>query len=305
MNLTTLTLTVRQEDKLSIPTHSGSMLRGAFGMALRRLSCLTELPDCQLCPLKTVCPYTQLFENTDDNSTNPYVLRLPKAQTVLPHHTWQFGMTLIGTATEHHKLIIKAWQEALLMGVGGGRHRAVAKLIKVSNMGQTIFEQDKFITPQAYTLKAPPMPTIDKPTHLGLHFITPFRLQYQGKIAHQSHQFEPKQLLINLYNRITRCQTNHDNASDWQIGYQDFHEFLADVEQLTFDSKVSPVNVNRHSSRQGRKITLFGMTGDVFITGDDKILSRLLPLLWLGQYIHVGKSTTLGLGQYQLQIRHH
>lgn len=281
MNLSTLTFTVRQEGKLIIPTHAGSMLRGAFGIALRHLSCLTELPDCQHCPLKTLCPYTQLFENTDNNSTNPYVLRLPKAQSILPHHTWQFGMTLIGTATKHYEPIIKAWQEALLMGIGGGRHRATAKLIKVTNMGQTVFEQEKFAITQARSLKSPPMPDIDSPSHLGLHFMTPFRLQYQGKIAHQSHQFEPKQLLINLYNRIARRQTCHDNGNDWQIGYKDFYEFLADVQQLTFDSKVSPVNINCHSSRQGRKITLFGLTGD-----DN--FSRLLTLLWIGQYVHVG-----------------
>lgn len=303
--ITVLTFTICQDDKLIIPTHAGSMLRGAFGIALRRLSCLTELPNCQHCPFNTGCAYTQIFENTNDNGTNPYVLRLPKAQTILPSHTWQFGMTLIGMASEHYELVIRAWQDALMIGIGGGTHRVSAKIVKVMNMGQTIFEKNHFIITTPRALKTITTPSIDSPTNFTLHFITPFRLQHQGKIAHQSHQFEPKHLLVNLYNRILRCQTNHDKDNDWQIGYADFGEFLSDIDKLSFENRVHPVNINRHSSRQGRKITLFGMIGDVIITGDGGVLARLLRLLWLGQYVHVGKSTTLGLGQYQLQIRHH
>lgn len=303
--ITVLTFTICQDDKLTIPSHSGSMLRGAFGMALRRLSCLTELPDCRHCPFKAGCAYTQIFENTDDNGTNPYVLRPPKSQTILPNHTWQFGITLIGTASEHYELIIKAWQDALMMGIGGGKHRVSANIVKVMNMGQVVFEKNRFIITNPRALKTITIPNIDNATHFTLHFVTPFRLQHQGKIAHQSHQFESRQLLINLYNRILRCQENHDKGNDWQIGYADFGEFLADIDSLIFDDKVQSVNINRHSSRQGRKITLFGMIGDVTITGDSKVLVRLLRLLWLGQYINVGKSTTLGLGQYQLQVRHH
>ena len=69
------------------------------------------------------------------------------------------------------------------------------------------------------------------------------------------------------------------------------------------DVDVSSVKVRRNSSRQNRKIELFGLIGDISLTADTDTLNRLLPLLWLGQYLHVGKNTTLGLGQYQLQLR--
>lgn len=304
-NITTLTFTIRQDDKLIIPPYSGSMLRGAFGTALKQLSCLTDLPDCKHCPMMSICPYANIFENGEDDGTNPYVIRPPKAQTVLPTHTWQFSMMLIGKASEHSELIIKAVAESAKSGFGG-RHRASGELLKVLNSGQTLFEQGKHLSINPRELKQIPLPQIGKPTHVTLHFITPFRLQHQGRIAHQSHQFDEKQLLINLYNRTKRCQTQHDTDNDWQIGYESFNEFKADLEKLSLTSDVKPVNIHRHSSRQGRKITLFGMIGDVELKadkGDDAVLARLMPLLWYGQYLHIGKSTTLGLGQYQMMIR--
>ena len=150
------------------------------------------------------------------------------------------------------------------------------------------------------------IPTIDPIAHLSkitLHFLTPFRLQYQGKIAFYPHQFEPKQLLVNLYNRIQQCNQQHDLNTDWQPQFSDFAEFITTLDKLTLVSDVSSVKVRRHSSRQNRKIDLFGLTGDVHLSADSDTLNRLLPLLWLGQYLHIGKNTTLGLGQYQLQLR--
>ena len=36
---------------IHLPAYAGSMLRGAFGHALRRLACMTRQADCAACPL--------------------------------------------------------------------------------------------------------------------------------------------------------------------------------------------------------------------------------------------------------------
>ena len=61
-NIAVFNLTVRQIDALKLPKHSGSMLRGAFGHALRELCCITDLADCSQCPLNQACRYTYIFE---------------------------------------------------------------------------------------------------------------------------------------------------------------------------------------------------------------------------------------------------
>ena len=49
-------------ENLHFPDYAGSMLRGAFGRALRKISCMTKQPDCKECPLYRTCPYPAIFE---------------------------------------------------------------------------------------------------------------------------------------------------------------------------------------------------------------------------------------------------
>lgn len=44
------------------PEYAGSMIRGAFGRALRKTACMTRQSDCKSCPLYRTCPYTAIFE---------------------------------------------------------------------------------------------------------------------------------------------------------------------------------------------------------------------------------------------------
>ena len=46
---------------IHLPAYAGSMLRGAFGHALRRLACMTRQADCAACPLLHTCPYPGIF----------------------------------------------------------------------------------------------------------------------------------------------------------------------------------------------------------------------------------------------------
>ena len=46
---------------IRLPAYSGSMLRGAFGHALRQLACMTRHKECAGCPLIGSCPYPCLL----------------------------------------------------------------------------------------------------------------------------------------------------------------------------------------------------------------------------------------------------
>ncbi|MFN3595527.1 MAG: CRISPR system precrRNA processing endoribonuclease RAMP protein Cas6, partial [Thiobacillaceae bacterium] len=53
----------------------------------------------------------------------------------------------------------------------------------------------------------------------------------------------------------------------------------------------------RYSSRQQKKMDLGGVVGEWRLVGD---LSPFAPFLHLGQWLHVGKEATFGLGGYRL-----
>jgi CRISPR/Cas system endoribonuclease Cas6 (RAMP superfamily) len=54
----------------------------------------------------------------------------------------------------------------------------------------------------------------------------------------------------------------------------------------------------RYSARQGRRIEWTGLVGPAIYEAD---LAPLWPYLVLGQWVHVGKGVTFGLGRYRLE----
>ena len=54
------------------------------------------------------------------------------------------------------------------------------------------------------------------------------------------------------------------------------------------------------SSRQRQEMTLGGVLGRWTLSGDSAVLAQLWPWLWLGQWLHLGKNATVGLGGYRL-----
>jgi hypothetical protein len=55
----------------------------------------------------------------------------------------------------------------------------------------------------------------------------------------------------------------------------------------------------RYSSRQKQEMTLGGVVGPWVLHGD---LFPLMPWLELGQWLHLGKNATMGMGAYQLEF---
>lgn len=48
-------------------------------------------------------------------------------------------------------------------------------------------------------------------------------------------------------------------------------------------------------------MTLGGVLGTWALRGDADTLAQIYPWLWLGQWLHVGKNASMGLGGYTLE----
>ena len=80
------------------------------------------------------------------------------------------------------------------------------------------------------------------------------------------------------------------------VGAEAAH-LAAAAAQLTGERRLQWRDWTRFSSRQQREMTLGGVIGEWKLAGD---LDDLLPWFWLGQWLHVGKNTTMGMGMYSL-----
>jgi len=55
----------------------------------------------------------------------------------------------------------------------------------------------------------------------------------------------------------------------------------------------------RYSSRQKTRMQLGGVTGRFVLSGEG--LAEHWPVLWRGQWWHIGKTTSMGLGRYRIE----
>lgn len=310
-------ISARVLDALLLPHYSGSLLRGQFGAALRRLSCMTRQPTCSGCPLQATCPYTRIFEapaplqhalQRFNAIPNAYVVEppapLPRTTQLSPERWLQpgqelvFHMVLVGQALEQLPLVIVAWQRALAQGLTSSRSRLQLEQVQWQDAaGQLhpVWSADTAeIQPHAAHLSIPALPAA---THsLQLHIHTPLRLQRQGQ-ALSPQNLTPRTLISAIARRTALMLEFHADQHHW--GCQ-VPTSTSAAEQLRDQRQLQWFHWTRYSSRQQREMALGGVIGTWHLSGPPDVLSHLWPWLWLGQWLHVGKNASFGLGGYRL-----
>ena len=235
----------------------------------------------------------------------------PGARVLNAGDTLQFHLVLVGHALDQLALIVFALQRALHQGLT--RQRVPADLtqvdwVDVQGAAHPIWTRDqptllehlpqvampaiKTIAANAYSTGA----TALSGCGITLHIHTPLRLQQQGKPLGVA-QLTPRALVAALARRIALLMEFHAGQSGWgeaakQIAHQ--CEGLTDTRDLHW------FDWTRYSSRQQQEMTLGGVLGHWTLHGSSETLAALWPWLWLGQWLHVGKNATMGLGGYTL-----
>lgn len=303
--------TFRIAQRLTLPPFAGSLLRGQFGASLRRVACMTGAPNCAGCSLRQTCPYSLVFEAPAPAShsmqnfshvPNPYVIEPPPFDTreVAAGGVLQFCVVLVGDALRQLPLITFALQKALARGLGADATRACGELEEVAWQRGPDWQNPEHFSAiwqlddaalAAHPTTAPPPPNGGGNLRLQLH--TPMRLQHQGR-ALRAEELSPRKLLADLLRRLSLLAEFH--AAQPAL-IEDARALVSHAENLGHHGKLHWRDWSRYSSRQQQEMTLGGVVGEWQLEGD---CAPLLPWLWLGQWLHVGKNATMGMGQYRL-----
>jgi hypothetical protein len=293
------------ETPLHLPAYAGSTLRGAFGAALRATACMTRQKTCDDCALIHTCPYAVLFETRPPAGghalqkftqvPHPYVIEPPQwgERDYAPGERLAFHLVLAGRALDQLALVIWAFVRAFRRGVGKGD--GTARLLGVSHIGAT--ETLILDSPDGRLAEhdgaVPPAPTFQGDS-LTLAIDTPLRLQRNGHPI-DAHALTARDLLVALVRRIALIHEFH-GAGPLPL---DFATLAQRAEAIESDKDLSWRDWQRYSNRQQQKIPLGGVVGRWRLFGD---LAPFLPFLHLGQWLHVGKEATFGLGGYRLEV---
>lgn len=286
---------------LNLNLYSGSMLRGAFGRALRKSVCVTRGDDCKTCLLYRQCTYPRIFETPAPSSSqfqqfseipNAFVIEPPPMgrQQLAASDTFSFNLILIGRAVADLPIVIHAWQMALQAGLGAG-HAQAELLDVVFEPGQTAEQVIYPANSDNRLLPAAPFTPASLPTTetISLQLHTPLRIKHHGKVL--SSALRGQDFLLALVRRYYLLQEFH--AADYQA--PDFKQLATAAERVTASHQLSWCQWDRYSNRQQQKMTFGGVIGTLQLRGD---LAPFLPLLQQGQWLHVGSKTTFGMGGY-------
>lgn len=297
--------TFRVTESIHTQLYAGSALRGSFGHALRQLSCITKAKTCEGCPLLTQCPYPLIFSpheiprsnqlfNTVQQIPVPYLVEPPPmgVKTYQKGDLFSFNMVLMGESLGQLALIILAWRRALLRGLGKyeGKGELVDVVLLTDGAEQVVYSEE---TPVVMAhVPAIQLPTFNDGANIHLHFFTPLRIQKDKKIL-GAKDITAQILLRNIIRRVSF-------VSQFQLGgVMDFnvHDTNSLADSVQDERRLAWMDWSRFSSRQQQKMDLGGLTGHWLLRN---VPSELLPLIYAGQWLHVGKETSFGLGQFKI-----
>lgn len=290
----------------------GFTLRGGFGYIFKKTVCINFSRECEKCILKNKCAYAYIFETSfPENLTeqvtfkiayppHPYILEPPFDSKMIFNEgdEFAFNLILIGESIGYLPYFIFAFDE--LGRVGLGKDKGRYKLLKAEGAnGEIIFQSGKIqdnincISFRDIIDQCQHSSNVStKNSQIKIHFVTPTRFVLKDELA---SEITFKMFMTNLLRRLSLLSIFHCNK---ELIF-DYSSLLEEAENIeTIAGKWEWCDLVRYSSRQKRKIILGGFLGEVSFHGN---LDKFMPFIKLGEYIHVGKQTSFGLGRYEIE----
>ena len=310
----------RCKTAILLPPYSGSTLRGGFGHAFRRIVCALKGKECTDCLLRDQCIYAYVFETPipDDSqmmrkytvAPHPFILEpaVNNQRTYKEGEDLSFGLTLIGRATDYLPYFIYALDELGRIGIGKGRGKYELRQVLEENPlkdeasisqeqgnGRVIYRgKDKMLAqskgPVRWSdiLTASPQPLAE----MRFSFITPTRIKYKNSLT---KDLEFHVLFRNLLRRISLLSYFHCGH---RLDDQGFKDLIEQAKHIKIVKRVLYWHDwERYSNRQETRMKMGGFMGEITYEGD---FEPFRPYIRLGEYVHVGKGSSFGLGRYEV-----
>ena len=301
--------TVAASSPIELPPYTGSAWRGLLATALRRSVCVPGLETCDPCLITEFCAFYRFFEQGAladtqpqryQSNSQPFVLDVlgDGGRTLAPGERLAVGLTIIGDSIDFLPYWVYAFQRAGQLGIGRGRGRfALMAVTQEIALGVDTWVP---VWQPGATTAVPLEPTAvalpEPPPALEVELVTPLRIKRRGDWV-TADDFSAAEFLYHLCSRLDRLEAQF--GQDRAGGY--WESCRAQVEALP----AAPCELRWHdwtrwSSRQQQYMKLGGLLGRFTLPA--AALPSLWPLLWLGQYLHVGKATSFGLGAYRVLV---
>ena len=293
-------------ETLYLPSYPGSTFRGGLGNVFKKTLCVSRDRKCENCILKDQCAYSYCFESPAGDKEkarsshwpHPYLLE-PSAEGKTTYQKGEeinLNLMLIGKGMDFLPYFVFVFDELGKSGIGKGRHKY--QLEKVESMYdegdyRPIYEEGylssdyKIITFEEILKEV----SSHKDGRITVKFLTPTRILLNGHLIRKEMNFST--FMNRLVGRISLLSQCHCGETTFHFG---------DLLERAGMVKTTNVNLDwqepeRYSSRQKASMKMGGFVGQITFEGD---VREFVPIIKLGEYIHVGNLTSFGLGKYEI-----
>ncbi len=292
-----------------LPRYKGSTIRGAFGHALKRVTCALRREDCGSCLLADTCPYCLIFETPPSRHgprgptpSHPFVIEPPETTSEYfhPGDPLELRLLLFGAANDLLPYFVYAFEQLGEVGLGRGirGHRGRVRLESVRCGDETIYSQaDRTLRRvKPVRLDLTDLDGLAGPVdRIALQLVTPLRLKRQNKMQADL----PFHVLVRACFRRIADLARHADEPEPGLDYQGLVKRAEHI-RITHHA-LKWFDWRRYSNRQQNEMFLGGIVGSVTYQGP---LSEYFRLIRFAETVHLGKATTFGLGKVRIIDTH-
>ena len=286
----------------SVPEHKTSALRGGIGQALIRMHCVNSginEADCDGCFYHDRCIVQSILYAPFKNRPQ-YVTRREsgglclycddRRLQVMPGDVIDLEITFFGNMACYFPLILQAIDR---MGRAGlGKNHIPFSINGISDENGTKIEWKELSNSREIRINDSGEYVNKRKKELGLAlgdvkllFYSPVAIKYQGEFI---RRFSPEAVISAAKRRIEMAKMFEglDIDLDMEVTYPE-----------TFDQKSHFEHIDRYSERNGGKVRLNGIAGEMVLHGIDE---PTLDILLAGEITFIGKNTKFGFGKYKV-----
>lgn len=318
-------------ENLTLDKHPSMILRGNLGNQLLTMACLQQ-GDCKSdgqCQQAYDCLYGKLFQTKvpkdstilrhQQSAPRPFVFDFPewilekdaaatkRCYTYSPDKPLEFNLILFGQALEHLTHIIFALDQFGRKGLyDKTRDERVPIILEqidsldslhdsqgtrlFSGAVKKVFDSLQILNAKTWLNN---LPTKKDSYSVHIDFLSPTQLKYKKNLLPKP---SVEALIRGLLRRLmglsyVHCQTPLDIDAKALIS--------SSQQAVEKHNHIQTSAMGHYSKRQRQSVYLGGFYGTINF---DNVAASLLPLLRLGEILHVGKSTVYGLGKMSLRM---
>lgn len=311
------------EDTIKMPIQNkGNVIRGALGRGLRALVCIDRYSkDCLGCPYKSSCAYFIIF-SPSELAPIKRMKNLPRGFVVKPpldlffcysqKAPMNFDLVLIGNHIGTLPWFIVALNNIGKVGIGYNKGKFSISSISIWNGDKfsPIYDKETKIVmnqQRKITVRHLMKNIKEDPTEVTINFLTPTRIKYNptGRRGDSILLKQPEfhHIIRRLRDRVSILSKLYC-GEQLNVDYDPIVESAKSIKvkdsDLTWHHQTRKSRTMFDSSGQRATQDQSGFTGTISFVGE---LRQFMPLLLLGQYIHIGEDTTFGSGWYVAEFK--